>query len=92
MHSLPDILSSVPLHWWVALIISVLGIAAICIRAFETEEARVRRAERNKKKELRSMAQRIRRMDTPFTNGTLWIFKLTLHRFQPQFDNGCAEA
>jgi hypothetical protein len=59
MHSLPDILSSVPLHWWVALIISVLGIAAICIRAFETEEARVRRAERNKKKELRSMAQRI---------------------------------
>ena len=59
MHSLPDILSSVPLHWWVALIISVLGIAAICIRALETEEARVRRAERNKKKELRSMAQRI---------------------------------
>ena len=42
MHSLPDILSSVPLHWWVALIISVPGIAAICIRAFETEEARVK--------------------------------------------------
>jgi len=59
MHSFPDILSSVPLHWWVALIISVLGIAAICIRAFETEEARVRRAERNKKKELRSLAERI---------------------------------
>jgi hypothetical protein len=59
MHSFPDILSSVPLHWWVALIISILGITAICMRAFETEEARVRRAERNKKKELRSMAQRI---------------------------------
>jgi hypothetical protein len=59
MHSLPDILSSVPLHWWVALIISVLGIAAIFIRAFETEEARARRAERNKKKELRSLAERI---------------------------------
>ena len=59
MHSLPDILSSVPLRWWIALIVSVLGIATICIRAFETEEARVRRAERNKKKELRSLAQRI---------------------------------
>jgi hypothetical protein len=59
MHSLPDILSSVPLHWWVASIISVLGTAAICIRAFETEEARVRRAERNTKKESRSLAERI---------------------------------
>jgi hypothetical protein len=59
MHSLPDILSSVPLRWWVALIISVLGIAAICVRAFETDDSRTRRAERNKKKELRSMAQRI---------------------------------
>ena len=59
MHSLPDILSLVPLHWWVVLIISVLGIAAFCIRAFETEEARARRAERNKQKELRSLAQRI---------------------------------
>jgi uncharacterized membrane protein len=59
MQSFPDILSSVPLRWWVALIISGLGIAAICIRAFETEDSRTRRAERNKKKELRSMAQRI---------------------------------
>ena len=59
MHSLPDILSSVPLHWWVGLIISALGIAAICIRAFETEDSRTRRAERNRKTELRSLAQRI---------------------------------
>jgi uncharacterized membrane protein len=59
MNSLPDILSSVPLHWWVALIISALGVAAIFIRAFEADEARVRRAEWNKKKELRSLAERI---------------------------------
>jgi hypothetical protein len=59
MHSLPDILSSIPLHWWIALIISVLGIAAICMRVFETEEARAKRAERNRKTELRSLAQRI---------------------------------
>jgi len=59
MHLLTDIFSPIPLRWWLALIISVLGIAAFCIRAFETEEARARRAERNKKKELRSLADRI---------------------------------
>ena len=56
MQSLPDILSSVPLHWWV---VSVLGIAAICLRVFESDEVRAKRAERNKKKELRSLAERI---------------------------------
>ena len=74
MHSLPDILSSVPLQWWVALIISVPGIAAICIRAFETEEARVRRAARNKKKELRSLAERIS------------LYGRTVHRRYPTGD------
>jgi hypothetical protein len=59
MHSFPDLLSSVPLHWWVALIISVTGITAICLRALETDVVRARRAERNKKKELRSLAERI---------------------------------
>jgi hypothetical protein len=39
--------------------ISALGVAAICVRAFETEEARAKPAERNKKKELRSLAERI---------------------------------
>ena len=48
-----------PLHWWVVLIISALGIAAICIRVCETEDSRARRAGQNKKKELRSLAQRI---------------------------------
>ena len=48
-----------PLLWWVALIISVLGIAAICLRVLESDESRAKRAERNKKKELRSLAQRI---------------------------------
>jgi len=59
MDFLTSIVSSMPLHWWVALIISALGIAAICLRAFETEDSRASRAERNKKKELQSMAQRI---------------------------------
>jgi len=44
---------------WVALIIFVLGIAAICLRAFETHEVRAKRADRNKKKEFRSLAERI---------------------------------
>jgi len=59
MNFLTSISSSMPLHWWVALIISALGIAAICLRAFETEDSRTRRAERNKKKELRSLAEKI---------------------------------
>jgi hypothetical protein len=59
MHSLPDILSSVPLHWRVALMISVLGIAALFVRVLESDGARAKRAERNRKTELRSLAQRI---------------------------------
>jgi hypothetical protein len=48
-----------PLHWWVALIVSVFGLTAICLRVFETDGVRAKRAERNKKKELRSLAERI---------------------------------
>jgi hypothetical protein len=50
MNFLTNIFPSMPLRWWVALIISVLGITAICIRAFEADDSRARRAERNKKK------------------------------------------
>jgi hypothetical protein len=59
MHSLIDIFSPIPLLWWAALIVSALGIAAICLRVLETDGARAKRAERNKKKELRSLAERI---------------------------------
>jgi uncharacterized membrane protein len=59
MNFLAHILSSVPLLWWVALIISALGIATICLRALESDGVRAKRAERNKKKELRSLAERI---------------------------------
>ena len=59
MHYLQDVFSSVPLRWWAALIISVPGIAAICLRALETDGVRAKRAERNNKKELRSIAARI---------------------------------
>jgi hypothetical protein len=59
MNSLQEGLSSVPLRWWVALIVSVPGIAALCLRALETDGVRAKRAERNNKKELRSIATRI---------------------------------
>ena len=59
MNFLANVFSSMPLHWWVALIISALGIAVICLRALESDVARAKRAERNKKKELRSLAARI---------------------------------
>lgn len=56
---LTNMFSSMPLLWWVALIISALGISAICLRVLESDGARAKRAEREKKKELRSLAQRI---------------------------------
>ena len=59
MNFLINVFPSIPLLWWVALIISVLGIVAICLRALESDEVRAKRAVRNKKKEMRSMAQRI---------------------------------
>ena len=59
MHSLLDILSSLPLYSWVALVISALGIAAMCMRALETNEARAKSAERKRRNELRSLAERI---------------------------------
>jgi hypothetical protein len=59
MNFLTNVFSSMPLYLWVALIISVLGIAAVCLRALESDEVRAKRAERNKKKELRSLAEKI---------------------------------
>ena len=59
MNLLKSVFSSMPLRWWVALIISALGIAAIYLRVLETDGVRAKRADRNKKKELRSLAERI---------------------------------
>jgi hypothetical protein len=59
MNFLTGIFSSIPLLWWAALIISVLGITAICVRFFESDGVRADRVEQNKRKELRSLAERI---------------------------------
>jgi hypothetical protein len=59
MQSLMDFLASIPLLWWVGLIISALGVASACLRGLGTDAVRTKRAERNKKKELRRLAQRI---------------------------------
>jgi hypothetical protein len=59
MNFLTNVFSTVPFLWWVALILSALGIAAICLRALESHGARAKRAERNKRKELRSLAEKI---------------------------------
>ena len=54
-----NIFSSIPLRWWVVSSISALGVTAICLRVLETDGTRAKRAERNKNKELRSLAERI---------------------------------
>ncbi len=59
MRSLTDFVSRTPLHWWVVLVSCAVGLAATCTRALQTGESRARRIERNKKKELRSLAKKI---------------------------------
>jgi len=59
MNFLTNALFTMPLLWRVALVISVIGIAAICLRALESDGMRAKRAERNRKIELRSLAERI---------------------------------
>jgi hypothetical protein len=59
MHSLRDTLLRLPFHWWIVLTSCAVGLAAICSRALQTEESRARRTERNKKRELQLLAERI---------------------------------
>ncbi len=59
MNSFMEIVSSFPLQWWIVSSIGALTIVAVSMRAFETDRSRAKRAERNKKKELRSLAERI---------------------------------
>jgi hypothetical protein len=47
------------LHWWILLIAGFVGIAATCGWFLETDEARAQRAEHNRKKELRRLADQI---------------------------------
>ena len=54
-----EIVSSIPLHWWIVSSIGALTIVAVSMRAFETDRSRAKRAERNKRKELRSLAERV---------------------------------
>jgi hypothetical protein len=52
--------SWIALHWRIgAVIAGVVGIAATCRWCLETDETRVQRTERNRKKELRTLADRI---------------------------------
>lgn len=59
MNFLSGVLSSVPLGWWIGLIASALVLAAIVVRAFETEESRTKRAARKKEREVRALTERI---------------------------------
>ena len=59
MNFLTSVYFSLPLRWWVALAVSALGIAAICLRVLTTDAMRAKRSERKQKKELRSLAERI---------------------------------
>lgn len=59
MNFLISVFSLMPLRWWLALIISGLAIAAIYLRLFESKGEQAKREERNKRKEVRLLAERI---------------------------------
>jgi len=59
MHSLTDTFLRIPFRWWIVLISCTVGVAAVGARILQTEESRAMCTERNKKKELRSLAERI---------------------------------
>jgi hypothetical protein len=69
--------SLIALHWWVVLIASAVGIAATCRWCMETDEARVRRAQRKQKKELRALADKIstygRKVDQRYPTGDVVV-------------------
>jgi hypothetical protein len=58
MRFFSDMFSSLPLYGWVALIVSTLGIAAMCVGVLGTE-ARAKSAEQKRRKELRFLADKI---------------------------------
>jgi len=47
------------MRWWVVLVSCAVALTAICVRALQSGDSRARRAARNKKKEVRSLAERI---------------------------------
>lgn len=54
-----SIVASVSPRWALIALASAVGIAFATVRAFESEEAKTRRAEMRKQKALRALAQRI---------------------------------
>jgi RecB family endonuclease NucS len=59
MDSFKNLFSSVSPRWTLIVLASALGIAAATVSAFESEEAKTKRAEQKRRKELRVLADRI---------------------------------
>jgi hypothetical protein len=59
MHSMKNIVSSISPRWWLLTVASAAGIAALSLRAFESQESKNRRVELKRQKELRALADRI---------------------------------
>jgi hypothetical protein len=59
MRLITSIVSSIPPHWWIVLIVCALGVTATCLWGLESDASRSKRAEQKKKRELRSLADKI---------------------------------
>jgi hypothetical protein len=58
MNFLPNLMA-IPLRWWFSMLVSAAGFLAASLRIFESEQARAKRAERKRQKDLRSLADEI---------------------------------
>ena len=59
MQSVKSIVASISPRWALIAVVSVVGIAFVTVRAVESEEAKIRRTEMKRQKELRALAERI---------------------------------
>jgi regulator of extracellular matrix RemA (YlzA/DUF370 family) len=79
MSNLMDtLLQLVRQRWWlVGVVSSAVAITAVCVRVFEPEAARLKRAEQKKKKDLRALVDKIatygRSVRQQFPNGAVVV-------------------
>lgn len=59
MSSFAGFISSILLHWWIVMIVCVLGVTATCVWGFESDTSRSKRVEQKKTKEVRALASKI---------------------------------
>ena len=77
MNFFSDVLLLLTLRWWIVLIVTAVGLAAICRRLVETEKSRTKRAARQKEKDTTPgrllTGKVIDKDDNPLPNAVVYV-------------------